>query len=153
MARKRMVSPELLTSEIVAKMGLRGRYGFVALWMYLDDCGRGKDNASLIRAHTWPLDKTSTALVEQDLAEMATLGLVCRYSLDGQNYLHSPSWNEWQKVNHPTPSRIPPCEFHEPEAWELFTSEYGIPPGRLPEASHPVQFNSIQSNVVKGAWR
>ena len=122
MARKRMVSPELLTSLTVASMPIPARYGFVALWMYLDDCGRGKDNVDLIRAHIWPLDRSYTARkVDADLDLMVERGLLCRYEADGMSYLHSPSWYEHQKINRPTLSKLPPCKQHEPEAWALWS--------------------------------
>lgn len=151
MARKRMVSPELLTSETVASLPLRARYGFVALWMYLDDCGRGRDNPALIKAHTWPLDKITIANVESDLAEMDGRGLICRYQLEEIAYLHSPSWFDWQKINRPTESRVPPCESHEPEAWELFVGDCVRAHGGLTEGSRPIEVSSIQFNVVQGS--
>jgi hypothetical protein len=116
MARKRMVSPELLTSLPVASMPINTRYAFVALWMYLDDAGRGKDNPALIRAHTWPLDPVYKLWkVTADLDLMITNGLLCRYVINNQSYLHSPSWFEHQSINRPTPSKFPPCPVHEPD--------------------------------------
>jgi hypothetical protein len=35
--------------------------------------------------------------------------MLCRYERDGLAYFHLPAWSTWQKVSHPTPSRIPPC--------------------------------------------
>jgi len=121
MARKRMVSPELLTSITVASLPIAARYAFVSLWMYLDDEGRGKDNADLIRAHTWPLDPNyNVRKVATDLRLMEERGLVCRYEVDGCGYLHSPTWTEHQTINRPTRSKLPPCKEHSPEAWSLW---------------------------------
>lgn len=119
MARKRMVSPELLTSLTVASLPIQTRYAFVALWMFLDDAGRGKDNADLIRAHTWPLDSSYTPRkVKADLDRLAACGLVCRYEVAGSMFLHSTSWREHQKINRPTESKLPPCPKHDPDEWE-----------------------------------
>lgn len=110
MARKRMVSPELLTSESVASLPIPTRYSWVALWMYVDDEGRGRDNVALIRAHTWPLDETYTARkVAADLDRLAGLAMICRYMIGDEHFLHLPTWGSWQKVSHPAESRIPPC--------------------------------------------
>lgn len=110
MARKRMVSPELLTSESLASLDVATRYAFVALWMYVDDYGRGKDNPALIRAHTWPLDdEVTTEAVDDQLKQLVNVGSVCRYERNGGVYLHIPAWTTFQKVSHPTASRIPEC--------------------------------------------
>lgn len=110
MARKRMVSPGLLVSDQVAALPVRARYAFVALWMYLDDEGRGKDNPMVICAHTWPQDKTMTPRTMQaDLDAMATQGLICRYTVAGVAYLHCPTWHEHQKISRPTKSTLPVC--------------------------------------------
>jgi hypothetical protein len=122
MARKRMISPELLTSIPVASMPINTRYAFVALWMYLDDAGRGKDHPDLIRAHTWPLDPVyNSRKVKTDLDRMEERGLICRYNVDGSSFLHSPSWVEHQSINRPTTSRIPPCPVHEPDGGPAFS--------------------------------
>lgn len=119
MARKRMVSPELLTSEKVASLPVACRYAWVALWLYLDDYGYGRDSARLIRAHTWPLDDAyTTKKVETDLRRFFAAGLVCRYECDDTLWLHAPSWGEHQKPQHPTDTKAPPCPVHDPQAHE-----------------------------------
>ena len=159
MARKRMISPELLISESVARLPIPTRYFFVGLWMYLDDEGRGRDNAALICAHQWPLDATYTAeRVEADLILLAA-ELICRYQVGGKPYLHSPSWRRWQKVNHPTPSRVPPCPLelagdvdhvslpcHYRSPTGVLLESYGINPGLLPH--NVVELNVDQSSLT-----
>lgn len=146
MPRKRMVSPELLTSLTVQSIPVRARYAFVALWMYCDDAGRGVDNDRLVKAHTWPVDATTAKQTADDLALMASAGLICRYACGSRSLLHIPSWHEWQKVQHPTPSRICPCPRHEADVTRLFHEDhrnahedYGSPTG------------SLTPNVVKGS--
>lgn len=159
MPRKRVVSPELLISESVARLPIATRYFFVGLWMYLDDEGRGRDNAALICAHQWPLDRDYTPeRVEADLVLLAA-ELICRYRVDGQPYLHSPTWKAWQKISHPTPSRVPPCPielagdiehrslpgfYRSPHG--VLMEEYGSPPGIL--LPNVIQFNVKE---VKGS--
>lgn len=122
MARKRMVSPDLLTSEKVAELPIPARYAWVGLWLYLDDFGYGRDNASLIKAHQWPLDEAyTTRKVETDLARYFTAGLICRYELvDGTRWMHAPNWDEHQKPQHPTPTKAPPCPVHARGAHEAY---------------------------------
>lgn len=123
-ARKRMVSPELLTSLTVQSIPVRARYAFVALWMYCDDAGRGVDDARLVRSHTWPVDDITAEQAEDDLVMMADAGLICRYSCGSRQLLHIPSWHEWQKPQHPTPSRRCPCPRHEAEVAPLFHEDH-----------------------------
>lgn len=105
-----MVSPELTTSLTVASMPIAARYAFVNLWSYLDDEGRGKDNAVLLKAHLWPLDDGYTVRkVEADLLRWVEAGMVCRYTVESLSFLHCPKWTTWQSINHKTPVRIPPC--------------------------------------------
>lgn len=157
MARKRVVSPELLTSESVASLPFAARYGFVGLWMYLDDEGRGKDNPALIRAHLWPLDESYTARkVAADLQRWAEQRLICRYVVDDVSLLHAPRWSFWQKINHPTASRIPPCpvelngDDHESLPWD-----YRSPTGVLTEAyrspNRDLPRNVVQENSIEGS--
>lgn len=110
MARKRIISPEFLTSETVAALPFRTRLGWVALWMYADDYGRGRDNAALIKADSWPLDRSvSERKVAADLTLFEKSGMICRYLVSGQAFFHVLSWADWQKISHPARSPIPPC--------------------------------------------
>lgn len=116
MARKRMVDSKLAASLTVAQLPPAARYGWVLLWSYLDDYGRGVDDARLIKAACWPLDdKYTAAKVEADLKRYAELDLVCRYynSAVPGRFLHAPNWTEYQKVQHPAKSPIPVCPLHD----------------------------------------
>lgn len=126
MARIRTVKPEIRTSLTVAGWPREVRYAWVLLWGYLDDKGRGIDNAALLVADLFPLDRDVT---EKKMVGWVTVwerdGCVCRYEVDGRRYLHARNWDH-QRINRPTPSRIPPCPIHEGSP---------APPGRLTESS------------------
>lgn len=120
MARIRSVKPDLRISRVVATWPVPARYAWVLLWGYLDDYGRGIDDVRLIVADCFPLDRDVTERkMETWLRLYATASNpekpapLCRYSVAGQGYLHSTNWHEHQRVNRPTPSRIPPCPLHE----------------------------------------
>ncbi len=38
------------------------------------------------------------------------LGLVCRYAVEGQEYVSFPSWHDHQKIDRKKPSLLPPCD-------------------------------------------
>lgn len=120
MARIRSVKPELRTSRTVAQWPREVRYFFVLLWGYLDDKGRGIDAPRTIAGDCFPYDHDVTPQVVDNWLDMMRVGFhdgrfgpVCRYEVDGQQYIHCVNWPEHQKPNRPTPSRLPACPTHD----------------------------------------
>ena len=106
--RIRSVKPELRTSERVASWPIPLRYFWVLLWGYVDDYGRGRDNARLIRADAFPLDDDVTvATIEEWVEILVAERVVDRYEVDGTRYLFITNWAEHQRVDRPTKQRIP----------------------------------------------
>lgn len=116
MARIRTIKPAAFTSERVdGYVGDMFRT-WVGLWCYCDDKGRGRDDEDLVKAEIWPRVKRMTAAkVRQHIDEIAAPedGPLCKYVVDGKPYFHVVNWEEHQKVNRPTPSKLPPCPTHE----------------------------------------
>jgi hypothetical protein len=116
MARKRMLSPEFFLSAPVNRLPIPAMLTFAGLWCYFDDYGRGEDDPALVKAAVWPRRRSQTEQrVGQDVAAIEAEGLVCRYEVRGVALIHSPTWDEHQKISHQTPSRFAPCPIHEPE--------------------------------------
>ena len=152
MARKRMVDPAMFTSESVASLPIATRYTWVGLLCYLDDTGRGKDNAALVKASVWPLDDSYTARkVAADLSRLVDEGMLCRYECCGSRQFHAPAWESWQKISHPTATKLCPCAGHEPKAERLHRSERGIPPEGFASASGAAPRNVVEVNSGKGS--
>lgn len=117
MARMRSVKPEMWTSLTVCTWPIPVRWTFAGLLTYLDDAGRGRDEPRLIKADLYPLDDEVTARrVDQHLTTITATGPLCRYEVAGRRYLHVTSWQEHQRINRPTASRLPPCPIHEASA-------------------------------------
>lgn len=118
MARIRTIKPALFTSRTVSNYSDALFRTFTGLFCYVDDRGRGEDDCDLIKSEIAPrIKKKTPRLIEAHLAELA-IGSdppLCRYEVDGVRYLHLLGFNDHQRVNRPTPSRIPPCPKHEPE--------------------------------------
>jgi hypothetical protein len=112
MARIRTIKPAFFRDLGVAALPIPTRLTYIGLWTYVDDAGRGVDDARLIKAELWPLDdKYTLRKVSNDLEMLAAFGRICRYQ--GQPaalLLHIVHWDH-QKINHPQPSRMPPCTF------------------------------------------
>jgi hypothetical protein len=108
MARIRTIKPEFFTSLTIDKLSLAAQRTFVGLWTYADDHGRGQDDARLIKAALWPLrDEHTPARVEEDMAAIADLGLILRYTYGEGRYFQILGWTEHQRVNRPSTSRYP----------------------------------------------
>ena len=114
MARIRTIKPSMFSSLTVCAWPIDVRWTFAGLFTYLDDKGRGLDEPRLVKAELWPLDDKMTAKrVDEHLTVISESGPLCRYRVDDGSYLHIVSWREHQRVNRPTPSRIPPCPIHD----------------------------------------
>jgi len=113
MARIRTIKPHLFTSRTVSRWPIPVRWTFAGLFTYLDDYGRGMDEARLVKAELYALDDSMTVKkVEEHLDLIAEQGPLCRYEVDGERYFHITSWKEHQRVNRPTKSKVPSCPTH-----------------------------------------
>lgn len=73
------------------------------LWAYLityvDDYGRGSADPELLKGFVFPRRKGVTeGTISKTLAELATIGSVILYEVDGEPYLCFPNWSEHQTV-------------------------------------------------------
>ncbi|WP_367435168.1 hypothetical protein [Streptomyces celluloflavus] len=115
MARIRTVKPEMFESESLAECSVTAMLTFIGLMTQADDSGRHRDHPAIIAGRLWALRPEHTAAhVAQDLEELAAAGLICRYTgCDGRTWLHIVTWDQHQKINKPTPSRVPRCPSHQ----------------------------------------
>lgn len=124
MARIRSIKPEAPKSLTLASWPREVRLAWHYLSMYLDDKGRGIDEARLIIAECFPWDRDVT---EKKMAGWLDLmaakpkrkpedePALCRYEVAGVRYLHAPKFDAHQRINRPTKSKVPPCPSHEPD--------------------------------------
>jgi hypothetical protein len=114
MARIRAIKPTLYSSLTVCAWPIPIRWTFVGLFTYMDDDGRGLDEARLVKAELYPLDDSMTLRkVRFHIGVIVESGPLCRYDVDGHRYMHITSWREHQRINRPTKSKIPPCPIHD----------------------------------------
>lgn len=115
MARIRTIKPEAFISESLAKVSIAAERTFFGLLTQADDHGRFRDQAAVIAGALWSLRPEHGALeVEDDLNQLDTAELICRYEGDdGKRYLHIVTFSVHQKVNRPSGSRHPACPRHE----------------------------------------
>jgi len=108
MPRIRTIKPGFFRSDDVTPLSYRARLTWIGLWTYVDDEGRGRDDARIIKGDLWTLeDDVSWADVEADLVELARNDRIVRYTVDGKRYLAIRKWHEHQVISRATPSRLP----------------------------------------------
>lgn len=108
MARIRTIKPDFFTSLTVEEIDDPwARLTFIGLWTHCDDEGRCVDDARLIKGALYALNDRVSADVEVDLKTLGSLGLIHRYAVNGRRYIEVAGWAEHQRINRPTPSKIP----------------------------------------------
>ncbi|MGW0626475.1 hypothetical protein [Streptomyces sp. NPDC002758] len=114
MARIRTIKPEFFTSLTIADLTPEQRLTFIGLWTHVDDAGRCVDDPRLIKAAIWPLDDRTAADIEIDLKALSESSLITRYTFNRKRYLAVTNWDEHQRINRPTDSKLPPPEEGDP---------------------------------------
>lgn len=120
MARIRSIKPEVRKSRTVTSWPFVVRLAWIFLWGYLDDEGRGEDDMSLVKAECFPRDRDVTEKKLDGWLWQMTKKVagdeeapLCRYIVDGVPLMHAVKWQQHQRINRPTPSKIPRCPMHE----------------------------------------
>jgi hypothetical protein len=111
MARIRTIKPEFPHSESMATVSRDARLTFILLWTIADDHGRLRGNPQLLASLLFPYDEDASAKIELWLMELDREGCIARYAIDGRMFVQISKWSSYQKIDHPTASRIP--EFRE----------------------------------------
>lgn len=111
MARIRTIKPEFFTSLSNSDLSIPARLTFIGLWTHSDDEGRCIDDARLIKAALWPLERSVQA-VEADLVAMEKRDKIIRYRAGEAPLIQITEWRSHQVINRPKLSKFP-----APEAW------------------------------------
>lgn len=109
MGRIRSIKPEFWTSETIAGLCPETRLTFIGMWNHCDDYGVWKLIDRLIAASLYPMDDPAAALARtrRALDELSTSGRITYYEVSGKKFLHVTSWDEHQKIDRPTKSKLP----------------------------------------------
>lgn len=108
MARKRMIDPNIWNDPEVGSLSFPARLLFIGLFSLADDDGRGTADPRQLRKEVFGYDDTTAAQVAEYLAEIKReIENVDIYEVDGKPYYNLNNWRKYQKISHPTPSKIP----------------------------------------------
>ncbi|WP_051070006.1 hypothetical protein [Actinopolyspora halophila] len=116
MARIRTIKPDFFRSRTIEQLTLEQRLTFIGLWTHCDDEGRAEYDPRLLKADVWPLSDRTAADVADDVRALTESSLITHYRVADREYIQVNGWREHQKINRPTPSKLPPPEnAHEPD--------------------------------------
>lgn len=110
MARIRTIKPEFPQSESMGRVSRDARLCFVMMWTIADDAGRLRGNSRMLASLLFPYDDDAPALIEAWMAELEREGCMNRYAVDGATYIEIANWLSHQKIDKPSPSKIPPFD-------------------------------------------
>lgn len=107
MARIRSIKPEFPHSESMGSVSRESRLLFILLWTVADDSGRLRGNSRMLASLLFPYDDDAKDLIEGWLGELEAEGCVHRYQVGRDSYLEICNWLNHQKIDKPTPSKLP----------------------------------------------
>lgn len=108
MARIRTIKPEFPQSESMGRVSRDARLCFILLWTLADDAGRLRGNARMLSSLLYPYDDDAKKLMDRWLDELHTEKCITRYEVEGNKYIQISQWLMHQKIDKPSPSKIPP---------------------------------------------
>ena len=108
------------------------------LWAYLityvDDYGRGSADPEILKGFVFTRRKgVSEATIEKTLAELANIGSIHLYEVDGESYLYFPNWSDHQRVQQKK------SKFPAPTDEKSIIRKPTVPHGNIPPESNPIQ--------------
>lgn len=95
----RMLKDSIRTSKTVNSMTDFQFRVWVYLITYVDDYGRGSADPELIKGFVFPRRKRiSESDIEKALADLAGMGCIHLYDVDGESYFCFPNWGKHQRI-------------------------------------------------------
>lgn len=108
MARIRTIKPEFPQSESMGRVSRDARLLFVQLWTLCDDSGRARGNSRMLASLLFPYDDDAPSLIGEWLYELERENCIVMYEVEGDTYVEVANWLKHQKIDKPSPSRLPP---------------------------------------------
>jgi hypothetical protein len=125
----RSLKPEYFDDEELCVNSSRdARLLYPGLWCHADEHCRVRGNPAWIKGKVFPYDDDlGPAEIERLIDELAALGKVVRYRVNGASYLYLPNLGKHQRLDtDKVPSRLPPPPDDDPDP---------RPSGKFPDGS------------------
>lgn len=103
MPRKRIIDPEFWADEEIGRWPFEARLFYIGLWNFADDAGRLKAHPNLLKAQIFPYDQK----IDIEKIKNIVSGKVAWYSVEGSQYGEILNFLKYQRIDRPTPSKIP----------------------------------------------
>ena len=106
MPRKRMIDPEFWSDEEIGSWPPIAKLFYIGLWNFSDDNGRFKAHRRMLYAQIFPYSiprNITFCKLKQLLGNK-----VVWYEVEGLQYGHLRNFNKHQRIDRPTPSKLPP---------------------------------------------
>ena len=110
MSRIRTIKPEFPQSESMGRVTRDARLCFIMLWTLADDEGRLRGNSRMLASLLFPYDEDASKKIEAWLVELHGQQCIRRYRVNGDHYVEIINWLKYQKIDRPTPSKLPPFD-------------------------------------------
>lgn len=107
MARIRTIKPEFWSDEKLTECSLSARLTFIGLWSFADDEGRMEFQPVRLKMQIFPCGTVALTKLTEYFGELTERSLIRRYVVDGKEFLDIPGFAKHQRINRPTPSRLP----------------------------------------------
>lgn len=105
--RIRTLKPELWQNEKVGALSNAERVLYIGLITMADDEGRLRALPSAVGGHVFPYDDLSPKRIGSLMVRLQDVGLVELYERDDKPYAWIVGWEEHQRIQRPTPSKLP----------------------------------------------
>ena len=134
MPRARNIKPGFFRNEDLVEVGFEVRLLFIGLWTLADREGRLEDRPKRIKMEIFPADNVE---VDDGLSELADLGMLLRYEVDGRRYIQITNFSKHQNPHHKeVKSEIPgPESPAKPKDPGPEPDTPGADPGQAPDKS------------------
>ena len=107
LGRIRTIKPEFPQSESMGRVNRECRLCFILLFTLADDSGRLRGNSRMLASLLYPYDDDAKKYIDSWLTDLHKEGCITRYEIDGDQYIQINKWLQHQKIDKPSPSKIP----------------------------------------------
>ncbi len=108
--RIRSIKPEFWESESLGRVSREARLLFIGLFSCCDDVGRARGSSRLLASRLYPYDDDAFKRLPGWISELEKQGCIRQYQVDGEAYIDIPKWQNHQKIDKPSASKLPPFD-------------------------------------------
>lgn len=128
MARIRTIKPEFWTDDLIGSLSREQRLLFIASWNLADDEGLLRWSAPFLKGAVFPFDDDiSVKAVDTMMTALVSAGVLFSYvgGRSQQALAYIVNFHKHQKINRPSPSRLPPPPVSDPTVRGMYAARDG----------------------------